>query len=245
MTEITSILEDIGLSEKEVAVYIAMLQLGEETASRISEIAELNRVTTYTLLKSLQEKGFCSIFEKNNVQYFKPIKPENIAKLLQEKKEKVQTIVPLLKQKQKTVTDKPEVMMFEGKKGVVSALEILIEDAKKTKEVFGYGNFEVANKAIEYESLHWRKMRIKHKIKIKAVVNKVIQIEEYKTLKGYKELTKVKENPILEKIKSYSLFSENYAGILLLHGELKVILIKDKATAEKEKFVFDMLWKNS
>ncbi len=243
--EIISILEDIGLSEKEVAVYLALLQLGEETASRISEIAKLNRITTYTLLKSLQEKGFCSVFEKNKVQYFKPLKPEHIMGLLEEKKDKIKTIVPLLKQKEKTVSEKPEVMLFEGKKGILSALNIIINDSKKNKEVLGYGNFTIADRLIEYESIYWRKTRIINKIKMKAVINTKKGTEVHKEIKDYGKFTQIKELKELEKTTSYSLISKNYVGIIAGEGELHGVLIKDKAIVEKEKFIFDLLWRQA
>jgi HTH-type transcriptional regulator, sugar sensing transcriptional regulator len=243
--QIEDILKEIGLSEKEIIIYLSLLKLGEETASRISEVADLNRVTTYGLLKSLMEKGFCSIYDKNKVQYFKPIKPEGILKLIEIKKEKFKSILPFLKHKEAKLDSKPEVSIFEGKKGIISALDIIIQDAKKKKEVFGYGNFVVANSLIEYESLNWRKTRIDNKIKIKAVINEVVPIEEYKSLKGYRELSDIKENKELEKIKSYTLISENYVGILFPSEELKGILIKSKEVVDKEKFNFEMLWKKA
>lgn len=245
MQEIKETLEEIGLSEKETSVYLALLELGEGTASRISEVSDLNRITTYTLLKSLIEKGFCSLYTKNKVQYFKPISPEKILELIEIKKEKIKSILPLLKQKEKQVLEKTEVLIFEGKKGILSALNIIIDDAKKSKEVIAYGNFIVAESLIEYESLHWRKNRINNKIKIKAVINKFLPIQENKSLKGYEKLTEIKENKNLEEIKSYTLISENYVGIIFPSQELKGILIKDKFAVEKEKFTFEMLWKQA
>ena len=52
--EVGEVLQESGLSKREALVYLALLKTGEETASRISEVSEMNRVTTYGLLKSLQ-----------------------------------------------------------------------------------------------------------------------------------------------------------------------------------------------
>ncbi len=240
MQEIVEILEEIGLSEKEVIVYRALLQLGEETASRISEIADLNRVTTYTLLKSLKEKGFCAVFDKNNIQFFRPIKPENILSLLEDKRNKVKSIIPILKKEEKNIETKLEISLFEGKKGITTMFDIILKDAERKKEVFAYGNLTIAEKTIEYQSLHWRKTRLDKKIEIKALVD---NSKSFKEQKQWKELTEIRTNKDLGQINSYVLISENLTAYLTLKGELSGILIKNKEIAEKELFNFNTLWK--
>jgi len=54
-------LEGIGLSEKEVAVYLALLELGSGTVSKISRYAGINRTTGYDILDSLANKGLANI----------------------------------------------------------------------------------------------------------------------------------------------------------------------------------------
>jgi len=240
MIEISSILQDLGLSEKEVSVYISLLQLGESAASRVSEIANLNRITTYSLLKSLKEKGFCNIYEKNKIQYFKAINPEQILSLLEEKKTKVKSILPLLKENIRKIGKKPEVELYEGKKGITAMLDILLKDAEKNKQVLAYGNLTIAEKIIEYQSLFWRKARIKKKIKLKGIVDKIPKY--IKENKEWKKLTLRKINKSLGSLNSYILITENYTAYLTLKGELIGILIKSKEIAEKEKFNFQLLW---
>ncbi len=239
--EVKEILRDVGLTDKETDVYLALLELGEETASRVSEIAGLNRVTTYTLLKSIYEKGFCSVHDKNNIQYFKAIKPEQILWLLEEKKNKVKSIIPLLKKREKQIQEKPEVSLFEGKKGISAMFDILLKDAENKKQVLAYGNLSIAEKLIEYQSLHWRKTRIDKKIKIKVVVD---YLPDYiKNEKRWQELSETKISKSLSKLNSYSLITENLVGYVTLRGELTGVLIKSKEIAEKEGFNFNLLWK--
>ncbi|MBU0957297.1 MAG: hypothetical protein KKF56_00655 [Nanoarchaeota archaeon] len=237
MTETKEILKQTGLTEKEAEVYLALLQLGESPATRVSQIANLNRITTYTLLKSLHEKGFCSILDKNKIQFFKPISPENILSLLEEKKNKIRTIIPELKSKQNQIQEKPETSLFEGKQGIVSMFDIILKDAEKNKEVLAYGNVSIAEKLIEYQSLHWRKTRLNKKIKIKAIIDK---LPEY--IKNNKELREVKINKPLSKINTYTMITENYTANLTLKGELTGILIKNKQVADKERFIFNLMW---
>lgn len=240
--EVNEILEEVGLNSKESNVYISLLNLGEATASRVSEVSNLNRITTYVILKSLREKGFCSIFDKNNIQYFRPIKPEQILGLLEERKKKVTAILPFLKKKQSSIQDKPEVSIFEGKKGITSMLDLILKDAEKKKEVFAYGNFTITERLVEYQSLHWRKTRLEKGIKIFAVLDSLEDFEPKKEEK-WKKLSQTKILKGISKLNSYIFITENLVAYITFKGELTGILVKNKDVAEKEKFNFDLMWK--
>jgi sugar-specific transcriptional regulator TrmB len=241
-TETSEILEDLGLSDKEIKVYFALLNLGEATASRISEIANLNRITTYTLLKSMTEKGFCSTYDKNKIQYFRPLKPENILGLLEEKKKKISLILPILKQQEKKVEEKPEVAIFEGKKGIAALMTLILDDAEKIKEVLGYGNVTAGEKGIGSQSYYWRKSRLERKIKMRAVSDSLGDIE-HRSPPEWKKLTEVRTNKTLASNNTYTIIAENILGIFIPSEEPIAIMIKNRQVVEKEKFFFDLLWK--
>ena len=54
------ILTSLGLTDKEVKIYLASLQLGSSLVQKIANFAKLNRTSAYDLLKSLEQKGFIS-----------------------------------------------------------------------------------------------------------------------------------------------------------------------------------------
>lgn len=241
---IKEVLEEIGLSEKEVDVYLALLKLGEASASRVSEIANLNRVTSYVLLKSLSEKGFCSIYTKNNIQHFKPIKPEQIIGLLEGKKDKIKVIMPLLKEQEGAVSEKPEVSMFEGRKGVVTMLELMLKQAGNNKLVLAYGNLTIAEKIMEYEVLHWRKKRLSKEIQMNIVVDSIKEFEPKKE-KLWQKLSKWKENKELANLEIFVMISGDLISYTTFKGDVMSIMIKNKEIAEKERFNFNNLWGRS
>ena len=57
-------LEFIGFSEKEVLVYLALLELGKGTVTQISRKAGINRPTGYHVLNSLALKELVKISGK-------------------------------------------------------------------------------------------------------------------------------------------------------------------------------------
>ncbi|MEM4271756.1 MAG: helix-turn-helix domain-containing protein [Candidatus Pacearchaeota archaeon] len=242
MDDIKEIFEEVGLSKKETEVYLALLKLGEETASRVSEVANLNRVTTYTLLKSLQEKGFCSVVVKNNIQFFRPIKPEQIVGLLEEKKNKIKAILPALKEAERAISEKPEVSLYEGKKGIAAMLELMLKESEKTKEVLAYGNLTIAEKVIEYETLYWRKTRLSKGIKMNAVVDSLKGFEPRKE-KLWQKLSKWKENKELSKLSVFVMITDSLVSYTTFKGDLVAVVIRNKEIADKEKLNFEQLWR--
>ena len=60
-----TIFKKLGLSEKEAAVYLSLLEHGASSVRNLAVLAGLNRGTTYDILKKLQELGLASFYHKN------------------------------------------------------------------------------------------------------------------------------------------------------------------------------------
>ncbi len=73
--QLVSILNDLGLSEKEARVYFAALSLGPSTILTLSHAAELKRTTIYALVDSLKKKGLIAIHIN---RHSKPCMPTSI-----------------------------------------------------------------------------------------------------------------------------------------------------------------------
>ena len=53
-------LEEIGLSEKEAKIYLALLQVDRDTIQDLATKTGINRTTVYPVLETLQKKGLVS-----------------------------------------------------------------------------------------------------------------------------------------------------------------------------------------
>ncbi len=63
-------LVDIGLTEKEAAVYLTLLRFGTRPTTFVAHKAGLNRGSAYVALHSLLAKGLVAKTSKRKVQYF-------------------------------------------------------------------------------------------------------------------------------------------------------------------------------
>ena len=150
-------LKQFGLNDKEIKVYLALLNLGTSNVHKIAERADIIRTTTYDILKSLIEKGLASYVIKNNIKYFEAANPEKIIGILEEKKQIIQDIIPELNKIKELVIEKPTIEVYEEKEG----LKTILEDMLKTKQdILGYFSTKFYNTLITYFP-HFRKRRAK------------------------------------------------------------------------------------
>lgn len=165
-------LEFIGFSEKEVLVYLALLELGKGTVTQISRKASINRPTGYHILSSLEFKELVKVSGKEPKQEYIALSPDQIEKLLQKKLENDQAfikeakkIIPELKSIH-NVTDRPKVFFYEGKDG----LEKVYEDTLNSKEeILAYASVEDVESTLPHYFPEYYKRRAKKGIKIRAI----------------------------------------------------------------------------
>jgi sugar-specific transcriptional regulator TrmB len=163
---------EIGFSEKEAGVYLAMLELGKRTATPIARMANINRTTVYDILDSLAAKGLVTISGKEPLQEYVAESPEKIFHLLETKIQKDQSrlqqaknLVPQLKSMH-NISDRPRVRFYEGKEG----LKETYEDTLTSHEtILAYANVDDMHKTLPDYFPGYYKRRTKKGIHIKAI----------------------------------------------------------------------------
>jgi len=131
MNEIITILEKLGLEQQEVKTYLALLDLGEATATKLAERTGLGRVHMYQIVNRLIEKGIASYIIKNNVKYFSASDPEALLKDIQQKEQDLQKIIPELKARQNRFIHETKVEIFRGREGINTILKMVVRDQKQ------------------------------------------------------------------------------------------------------------------
>jgi sugar-specific transcriptional regulator TrmB len=237
--EILSILEEYGLSDKEAKVYLALLELGQSNVTRLADRSEINRVTTYHILESLSNKGIVKSIKKDKIQNFLAVEPKILISLLKEKENKLKSILKELEEKVNLAGKKPYVELYEGKKGMTSMLDFLIDNYKD--EVLAYGNFDIVERSLEYQSLHWRKKRLSKNIKMRAITDR-LEAEFIKESK-WKKLTEFKILKNLGKTSTWTFISGDLVCIITAKKDLTGVLIENEEIAEAQRIVFNLLWK--
>lgn len=142
------IFKEIGLSEKELKVYLFLAKSGPCKARDISQSLELERVQLYRMLKHLQNRGMIESFFEHPTR-FKAISFTKImdrlikekkdeAKFLESHKNKVMSQLKKLRvEKNEKISEK--FIVLEGRKIIYSKARELIQNATKSIVVVSSG----------------------------------------------------------------------------------------------------------
>lgn len=172
-------LKSLGLAEKEARVYLASLELGQDTVQNIAEKAKVNRATTYVVIESLMEKGLMSTVQEGKKQYFYAESPERLTILfreqaleIQRKQEQLDKILPELRSLNNKSNDKPLVRYFKGKDGLIGLSEEMFFNNNNDDTIRGIYSYDLLLKMFsEEEIVALRKKRINRKVKSSVIVN--------------------------------------------------------------------------
>lgn len=237
-------LTKIGLSEKEAAVYLALLELGSDTVQNIGKKANVNRATTYVILDSLSKKGVVSTVEKAKKTYFIAESPETLLHLiniqaaeLKERDRELKELLPQLKGIYNLAEDKPVVRFFEGKDGLlVMSDELLRTQEKEIVMVYSQDALEGV-----FSPEEMQKSRIDRRqkmVNIRAIYTWQGGVKPEKTENGERRRVPSDRFPITCDIAIFG----NKVRIASLGKKLVGVIIEDKDIADTLRSIFQLGW---
>ena len=232
-------LKELNLSDKEVKVYLSLLMLGQSAVNAVAKKANLNRVTTYDVLKSLLERGFVSYVIISGVKHFEAVDPSKFLDSLREKQEKIEAVLPELKAVKASLTKKPQIEMFEEINGLKSIFNDIL---KENKETWFIGDPKMLD-ALQFYFPHFIKQKRKQGIFSKVITYDCKAMRKYKKQapKKYIHMRFIKEKIDMTKI----FYGDKVAFLTFKEKNSIGILINNKAIADTERKLFDILWINS
>jgi len=172
-----SILKKIGLNEKEIKVYLSLLEYGAISIRNLADITEINRGTVYDILKKLQSIGLAAFYHADNKQRFVAESPEKIMLILKNQEDELKNLkkdfleyIPELKALQGKEEARPTTKFYEKKAGIRIVLEDVLESMAESseKDYYVYSATHASND-INEAFPNFTKERIKRKISVKAI----------------------------------------------------------------------------
>lgn len=147
---VSKALKEVGLGEKERAVFVVLLERGPMLASAVAKAAKLNRTTTYGILKELAEKGLVSSSKKDGGTRYQSIAPEMLPSYIKrrrdalaESEKEFSDALPQIKLLRSKRNILPKIQFFEGLEGLVQAYQDTI-DSNRGKKLWALTGLEGA-----------------------------------------------------------------------------------------------------
>lgn len=233
-----STLEEYGLKERHALIYIACLELGPSSIQKISQKSGFARSTCEAVLGSLQQKGFVTSYRKKHAKYFSPEDPKKIIQIAKNKSAALEGALPQLLARYGKTESLPTVRQYEGKQGMISILEEILEEAD---ELLGFISVDELFNILDDYFPEFRKRRIEKRILVKVILKDSPVARERQQL-GPSELREVRIMPEALEHRGAILIWKDKITMFSLHEDLVALVIESKNIAATEKAMFSFIW---
>ena len=232
-------LEEFGLTKTEEKVYLALLKLGESSASEIIKKTQLHRTTVYDVLERLIEKGFISSIIKNKIRYYSPASPTKLLDIATEEihiaEEKQKSATRIIKEieliKKKSHT-KSIAQIFVGDKGQRTVMSDLIETGE---DFLIFGSEGTVKETLPTYVDQWANARRKKNIKAKIIATQGTKPPIWK-LNEVRFVPKEYQSPAITMI-----YGDKVA-IFMDEEPFLIIVIESKKLSQSYRNYFKLVW---
>lgn len=168
----------LGLSEKEAKVYLAALELAQDTVQNIAKKASVNRPTTYVILDSLIKIGLVCIIEEAGRTKYCANSPHELTTILKrrerevvEEQNELLRTMPQLEALFNSSDIKPAIRYYSGYEGQLA----MREDAADTadEEIYSFVDLDNLFKAFPKYDEEQEKGRVERKRKSRVIFTSI------------------------------------------------------------------------
>jgi predicted transcriptional regulator len=242
-------LSKIGLTEGEIKVYSALLEIGECTKTALAKESGVSPSNIYDIANRLIEKGIISKVEKNGVAHFNAANPRHLLDFLDDKhkeieKEKdfVNSLLPTLLLKFGETKEKVNVEVFQGWNGMKTVFEDLISECEKDDENFVFGASKgERDKQADIFFTKYSRLREKKGIITNIIFNEGLR-KRKKRMNFFLNSKQYNVRFLQQTTPAEIMVYKNKACILILTKEPLVIRITSEEVKESFRQYFEIMW---
>lgn len=243
----TKLLGEIGLTEGEIKVYLALLKLGATKTGQLSSVAGVSSSKVYKILDRLEKKGLVGHVLKGETKHFTALSPRRIIDYMEEKenrlaerKTRLEGLLPELERQQKN-SEISEAAIYSGFKGVTNFFKNILDDLKagEAYHVISAGYGEGGEELRRFFHKHHQKRAAK-KIKVKMLANYDLKNNMESTTKLGSDIRYLPQYLISN---MEIVFYKNKAFIAIWTKEPTGFLIENQEAVKGFEKYFNALWK--
>jgi len=238
-------LEKYGFEPSTADLYVILANNGEMTVPQMMEKFEFSRASIYDSLGQLLAQDFLTYRKEGRVAYYKPVHPNKLFGLIEQKKRDTTLLGEEMKDSIKTLIgaynlaeNKPGVRFFEGKSGMIGAYEAILDIGEI---IYSFeDNGEMMKFFPDYVK-KYVKRRVDNKIWNKSIVpdtNKINEPDESRFIDSRK--IPVEDYPFDMDIK---ICGSIVQFAILKEGQAVAIHVNHPMIAHNFKIIFDFMWK--
>lgn len=236
-------LKNLDLTDREISIYYALLQMGPSSIRDIAAKTDINRGTSYETLKTLAKKGIVNYLPKGKRRIFQAEDPSRLLALAEEKQQALEKtledlkteIVPGLRHL------KPEfatsnVRFYEGDEGVEYVLKDILNSTDNGDKSYSVISTQALREHLYRPFPNFTRQRVDKGIFVRVLAigegGEEAELAERKWMKGEGDASYIAIYP--PKVAMISLTKSNFPV---------AVVIDSDAIAGTQQMMFDTLWK--
>lgn len=228
------VLKELGLSDGEAIIYLALLRIGESQVNRIKTDTKMHRTTIYDFLDSLIKKGLVSYVIKNNVKFFIAAPPARLQNLLHDKEEHLKEILPSLVKLSDLEKRNIKAEIYEGVEGFKTFVNRMLN---RKSELLAFG---IDESQFDAKFPHLMKSYImkegKRGLTERIITKKGVNFIYKRDFMHYRYIDGKFFSPVP------TITWDNFV-IFIIWDPLTIIFVENKDLAESHRKHFELLWK--
>ncbi|MDD5337286.1 MAG: helix-turn-helix domain-containing protein [Candidatus ainarchaeum sp.] len=246
----TGMLKEAGLTDGEIKVYLALLELGPSSSGPVIEKSGVSRSIIYRILGKLAQKGLVAFVVRGKTRYFQAEEPGRIMEYVEERqrklgesRKKIEEALPSLLSLAQQAGKRSEVKVYQGFRGMMTAHELTYQRLKRGDEYF------YMNVPVQPENYHayWKKdhvRRVRAGIECKLLFDPTVEKDVLKNRNRYKGC-EARYMPVWIKAPVWFAGYKDVALIHLVSSQPITIEITNQEVADSFRAYFEEFWRMS
>ena len=233
-------LQKVGLSTKESAIYITLVELGPATISGIAKTTGLHRPAIYSAIPRLQQQGLVTISPKKGKQrQYAAESPLKLRTLVAAAMSGVENTIDELGETYSHQGVKPIVKFLEGPEGVKRVLGDVVESLKRGEVYYRITSAKSFESLRKYRPKNYSEVRDKKQLQRFVIASEYIQSREKNKL-GRAVKVVPKGSTLFDHDINQIIYGDKVAYVD--YKSLTGVIIENKGIADHQREIFKLLY---
>lgn len=239
LEETTKKLQELGLSEQEIKVYIAALELGQASIQDIAKKAGISRTSLYNFIKTLKEKRLIWETSRKKRKVYSAAHPNQLVEIERTRLSDIRSIIPELLAVYNKDKRKPSVTFYDGIEGIK---HVYADTLSEGKNIIEWTDYQSLKNVLGKYYADYPLERAQRDIGLKSIVADEPEARRAMTSNN-KLLRETKFISAKELSTDIMIYGDKVAMLSLKSDPPFAVLIEDKNLALTMRVVWSELWK--
>jgi len=233
-------LVDLGLADREAALYLALLAAGPESMAGIASASGWRRTTLYPRMQRLVKKGIVRVEVFGRRRRYAAITPEELYALHRARLERVRDLLPRLGAIAAAQRPGTRVHAFEGREQVIAVYDDFLRE-RRSGPVLAFVALRATQRALPDFMATFITRRMRRKVRMRAIMPDTPESQDRKR-HDEEELRETRLIPADRWPFSGDVYIYGNRVAIVSAPELRAVRIESEDIAQTMRAFFELAW---